>query len=146
MYYKLIRDNPSSISPELDSGKSVPGKLYRVSHYYNKRTGELVERLHFVCSTIENADYLIPALIYRVQVTQSPRFRRLLPVLTQVPGRSGIRFHRGSRPEHSKGCILISDSMEQSLTARWLAEQSAHEETRLEICAARPASRSLNAL
>ena len=146
MYYKLIRDNPSSISPELDSGKSVPGKLYRVSHYYNKRTGELVERLHFVCSTIENADYLIPALIYRVQVTQSPRFRRLLPVLTQVPGRSGIRFHRGSRPEHSKGCILISESMEQSLTARWLAEQSAHEETRLEICAARPASRSLNAL
>ena len=138
MYYKLIRAMPDD--------KAVPGKLYRVSHYYNKRTGELVERLHFICSTLENADYLIPALIYRVQVTQSPRFRRLLPVLTQVPGRSGIRFHRGSRPEHSKGCILISDIMEQSLTARWLAEQSAHEETRLEICAARPASRSLNAL
>ena len=125
MYYKLIRAMPDD--------KAVPGKLYRVSHYYNKRTGELVERLHFVCSTLENADYLIPALIYRVQVTQSPRFRRLLPVLTQVPGRSGIRFHRGSQPEHSKGCILISASMEQSLTARWLAEQSAHEETRLEI-------------
>ena len=138
MYYKLIRAMPDD--------KAVPGKLYRVSHYYNKRTGELVERLHFVCSTLENADYLIPALIYRVQVTQSPRFRRLLPVLTQVPGRSGIRFHRGSCPEHSKGCVLISTSMEQSLTARWLAEQSAHEETRLEICAARPASRSLNAL
>ena len=134
MYYKLIRNNHSSISPELDSGKSVHGKLYRVSHYYNKRTGELVERLHFICSTLENADYLIPALIYRVQVTQSPRFRRLLPVLTQVPGRSGIRFHRGSLPEHSKGCILISASMEQSLTARWLAEQTASEETRLEIC------------
>ena len=125
MYYKLIRAMPDD--------KAVPGKLYRVSHYYNKRTGLLVERLHFVCSTLENADYLIPALIYKVQVTQSPRFRRLLPVLTQVPGRSGIRFHRGSRPEHSKGCILISDSMEQSLTARWLAEQSASEETRLEI-------------
>ena len=138
MYYKLIRAMPDD--------KAVPGKLYRVSHYYNKRTGLLVERLHFICNTLENADYLVPALIYRVQVTQSPRFRRLLPVLTQVPGRSGIRFHRGSLPEHSKGCILISASMEQSLTARWLAEQSAHLETRLEICAARPASRSLNAL
>ena len=114
--------------------KAVYGKLYRVSHYINKRTGELVERLHYICNTLENADYLVPALIYRVQVTQSPRFKRLLPILTQVPGRSGIRFHRGTKPEHSKGCILISTYMEQSLTARWLSEQSAHEETRLEIC------------
>ena len=133
MYYKLIRQNSSS--PALsESSKAVPGKLYRVSHYFNKRTGELVERPIYLCDTLENADYLIPALIYRVQVTQSPRFKRLLPVLTQVPGRSGIRFHRGSLPEHSKGCILVSASMEQSLTARWLSEQSAHEETRLEIC------------
>ena len=114
--------------------KAVHGELYRVSHYYNKRTGLLVERLHYICNTLENADYLVPALIYRVQVTQSPRFKRLLPILTQVPGRSGIRFHRGTKPEHSKGCILISTYMEQSLTARWLSEQSASEETRLEIC------------
>ena len=129
MYYKLIRHTPD--------GKAVHGKLYRTSHYYNKRAGLMVERLHYICDTLENADYLVPALIYKVQVTQSPKFKRLLPLLSQVPGRSGIRFHRGSPPEHSKGCILISASMEQSLTARWLAEQTAHEETRLEICAAK---------
>ena len=133
MYYKLIRQNSSSPASS-ESSKAVPGKLYRVSHYFNKRTGELVERPIYLCDTLENADYFIPALIYKVQVTQSPRFKRLLPVLTQVPGRSGIRFHRGSQPEHSKGCILVSASMEQSLTARWLSEQSASEETRLEIC------------
>ena len=126
MYYKLIRAMPE--------GNAVPGKLYRTSHYVNKRTGVLVERLHFICDTLENADYLVPALIYRVAVTQSPKFKRLLPVLQQVPEHSGIRFHRGSQPEHSKGCILISASMEQTLTARWLREQSAHLETRLEIC------------
>ena len=126
MYYKLIRDTPQ--------GNAVHGKLYRVSHYTNKRTGELVERLHLICDTLENIDYLVPALCYKVAVTKSPRFGRLLPVLQQVPNRSGIRFHRGSRPEHSKGCILISPANEQSLTARWLAEQSAREETRLEIC------------
>ena len=114
--------------------KAVHGKLYRTSHYINKRTGLLVERLHYICDTLENADHLIPALIYKVQVTHSPKFKRLLPLLSQVPGRSGIRFHRGSLPEHSKGCILISASMEQSLTARWLAEQTASDETRLEIC------------
>ena len=133
MYYKLIRNSSSSVSPESHSGKAIPGKLYRTSHYVNKRTGLLVERLHYICDTLENADYLVPALIYKVQVTQSPKFKRLLPLLSQVPGRSGIRFHRGSLPEHSKGCILVSASMEQSLTARWLAEQTAHEETRLEI-------------
>ena len=126
MYYKLIRNTPD--------GNAVHGKLYRVSHYTNKRTGELVERLHYICDTLENLDFLVPALVYRIAVTQSPRFNRLLPILNQVPGRSGIRFHRGSRPEHSKGCILIAPAMEQELTSRWLAEQSAHDETRLEIC------------
>ena len=144
-YYKLIRENPLSVSPELNSGssspasndnsKTVPGKLYRVSHYYNKRTGLLVERLHFICDTLENADYLIPALIYRITVTQSPKFKRLLPFINQVPGRTGIRVHRGALPEHSRGCILVSADNEKRLTELWLKEQKEHEETRLEICA-----------
>ena len=119
-YYKLIR------MPE--DGKAVRGRLYMVSE------SRFEEVLTPVCDTIENADHLIPALIYGIGVTMSPRFKRLLPIVRQVPGRTGIRFHRGSRPEHSKGCILISGSDEQKLTARWLAEQTAHEEIRLEIC------------
>ena len=128
MYYKLIRSEPV--------GKAVYGKLYRSSHYYNKRLDKLVERLHYVCDTLENADYLIPALTYRVDVTLSPRFKRPLPILLQVPGRTGIRFHRGSRPEHSKGCILVSAETEQVLTSKWLNEKHGREETRLEICPA----------
>ena len=126
MYYKLIR-KPAD-------GKAVRGKLYWTSHYFNNRTQKLTERLHYICDTLENADYLVPALIYKVQVSKSPKFQRLLPLLEQVPGRSGIRFHRGTKPEHSKGCILVSPAYEQELTARWLAEQSSREEIRLEIC------------
>ena len=133
MYYKLIRENSTSSSSRVSS-KAVPGKLYRVSHYTNKRTGVLVERLHLICPTLENADKMIPALIYRVAVTHSPRFKRLLPVLCQVPNRSGIRFHRGTKPEHSKGCILVSAENEQVLTELWLKEQQNHEETRIEFC------------
>ena len=125
MYYKLIR-KPAD-------GKAVRGKLYWTSHYFNNRTQLLTERLHYICDTLENADYMIPALVYRVQVTKSPKFQRLLPEVVQVPRRIGIRFHRGSRPEHSKGCILVSSADEQRLTARWLAEQTAHDEIRLEI-------------
>ena len=133
MYYKLIRENSTSSSSRVSS-KAVPGKLYRVSHYTNKRTGVLVERLHLICPTLENADYLVPALTYKLQVTNSPRFKRLLPVLCQVPNRSGIRFHRGTKPEHSKGCILVSAEKEQVLTELWLKEQQNHEETRIEFC------------
>ena len=126
MYYKLIRQ-PAD-------GKSVHGKLYRTSHYYNKRLDKMVERLHYICDTLENADYLVPALIYRVTVTLSPKFCRLLPLLNQVPGRSGIRVHRGTKPEHSLGCILVSAANEQLLTAKWLKEQQEHNETRIEFC------------
>lgn len=119
-YYKLIR------MPK--DGKAVRGRLFLATE------SRFEEVLIPICDTLENANYIIPALIYGIGVTQSPEFKRLLPIVRQVPGRSGIRFHRGTRPEHSKGCILISGSDEQSLTARWLAEQSALEEIRLEIC------------
>ena len=126
-YYKLIREKSLSASSS-DSSKAVHGNLYLVQH------SGLRERLTHICETLENSDKMIPALIYRVAVTNSPKFKRPLPVLQQVPGRTGIRFHRGTEPEHSKGCILVATpAIEQKLTARWLAEQIDHEETRLEI-------------
>ena len=125
MYYKLIREQPE--------GKAVRGQLYQVEHRYSGSAGVYREYLTPICHTLENLDYLVPALVYRVQVTRSPKFGRLLPLLCQVPGRAGIRVHRGSRPEHSKGCILVTAPMEQTLTARWLKEQQAKEEIKLEI-------------
>ena len=125
MYYKLIRQ-PAD-------GKAVRGTLYQTEHRYSGSAGEYKEYLTPICDTLENADYLVPALIYKVSVTRSPKFKRLLPVLEQVPGRTGIRIHRGTKPEHSRGCILVSPADEQALPARFLAEQQAHEETRLDI-------------
>ena len=125
-YYKLIRQ-PAD-------GKAVRGTIYQTEHRYSGSAGEYKEYLTPICDTLENADHLVPALIYKVAVTMSPKFKRLLPVLEQVPGRSGIRFHRGTKPEHSKGCILVSPAYEQELTARFLAEQRSHEDCRLEIC------------
>lgn len=84
-------------------------------------------------ATLENADYIIPNGTYEVRVTYSPRFKRMLPLVMQVPGRSGIRFHRGTRPEHSKGCILVSAALEQELTAKWLALQASNEPIKITI-------------
>ena len=123
--YKLIR-NPAE-------GKAVPGTLYQIEHRFSRSAGVHKEYLTPICSTLENADYLIPALFYHVSVTKSPKFGRLLPALEQKCGRSGIRFHRGSKPQHSTGCILVSAANEQLLTELWLKEQQNHEETILDI-------------
>ena len=56
--------------------------------------------------TLENADYLIPEGTYPVERTWSPKFKKLLPLIQNVPDREGIRIHRGTLPEHSHGCIL----------------------------------------
>ena len=56
--------------------------------------------------SLENADFLIPAGTYPVERTWSPKFKKLLPIIQNVPDREGIRIHRGTLPEHSHGCVL----------------------------------------
>ena len=84
-------------------------------------------------ATLENDDYIIPCGTYSVRVTWSPKFKRMLPLVLNVPGRSGIRVHRGTKPEHSRGCILVSAANEQELTAKWLALQASNEPIKITI-------------
>ena len=84
-------------------------------------------------ATLENAEFIIPAGTYPIVVTWSPKFKRMLPILLNVPSRSGIRVHRGTKPEHSRGCILVSAAMEQELTAQWLALQASNEPIKITI-------------
>ena len=84
-------------------------------------------------ATLENSEYIIPEGTYPVRVTWSPKFKRMLPLVLNVPGRSGIRVHRGTKPEHSRGCILVSAAMEQELTAKWLALQASNEPIKITI-------------
>ena len=124
MYIRLIRNKPRG----------------------NAITGRLIIDGRWFCNTLERKGYEILALCYHVAVTMSPKFKRLLPLVTGVPRsivqngvavvqdgvelsstetttphnstqpphhatpcamRTGIRFHRGSKPEHSTGCILV---------------------------------------
>ena len=103
-YYKLIREKPE--------GKAVRGTLYRGA-----------TQLSCIASTLENADKLIPALIYKIQVNLSPKFGTLMPLLLQVPGRQGIRIHCGTKPEHSSGCVLITNRRAYQALVRVLLEE-----------------------
>ena len=91
MYIRLIRNQPKG----------------------SAMTGRLVIDGRWFCNTLERVGYQIPSLCYHVAVTMSPKFKRLLPIVQNVPQtgdkamRQGIRFHRGTKPEHSTGCILV---------------------------------------
>ena len=163
-------------------------QLYRNKPKGSAITGRLVIDGRFFCNTLERVGYQILALCYPVQVTMSPKFKRLLPIVNNVPRapiggtpsnseasnrakpvqypaaecRTGIRFHRGSKPEHSTGCILVladrpsvpsgtsgtsgtpgltgipgsrtSAEVEKQLTQLLLKAQNNHEEIILEVC------------
>ena len=66
------------------------------------------ERQEYEFSSLENADFLIPAGTYPVERTWSPKFKKFRPLIANAPDREGIRIHRGSIPEHSKGCVLLN--------------------------------------
>lgn len=48
----------------------------------------------------------IPSGRYRVAISMSPRFKRRLPEVLDVPGFDGIRIHAGNRSNETEGCIL----------------------------------------
>ena len=52
----------------------------------------------------------IPSGTYRIDLTESVRFKRVLPILIGVEGFSGVRIHPGNGPEHTEGCLLPGKS------------------------------------
>ena len=78
------------------NGKAVIGTL---AIPYN---GSIYE-----AKTIENADFLIPEGEYELDITWSPKFKKPMPQIMDVPEREGIRIHMGTKPEHSTGCVLV---------------------------------------
>ena len=47
----------------------------------------------------------IPAGRYRIELLPSPKFKRILPRLIEVPNRKGILIHPANRAEELDGCI-----------------------------------------
>lgn len=71
-----------------------------------------------VCYTLEDVvrsgpkvpgETAIPAGTYPLLITYSNRFKRLLPLVDNVPGFAGIRMHGGNTSANTEGCLLVAD-------------------------------------
>lgn len=52
----------------------------------------------------------IPIGKYQVIMSYSNKFKKVLPLILNVPGYSGIRFHSGNTANDSLGCILVGQN------------------------------------
>ena len=52
----------------------------------------------------------IPMGDYKVTYTYSPKFRKSLPEILNVPGWTGVRIHSGNKAADTLGCILVGEN------------------------------------
>ena len=90
-------------------------RLHRTS---NSTIGELTIDGKFECYTLEDVERYVKIKgetaiakgTYKVIINQSNRFKRLLPLLINVPNFEGVRIHAGNSNHDTEGCILVGQN------------------------------------
>lgn len=99
-------------------------KLKRIAKRNTYTIGRLLINGEYFCDTLEpkvrdlskelkvKGKTAIPAGRYRLYLTYSSRFKRILPLVDNVPQFSGVRIHRGNTAKDTEGCILVGYNRE----------------------------------
>lgn len=98
MYLQLVRESFTN--------KSTEGKLF-INGEFECYTLEDKDRMLEEGNEKVYAETAIPRGKYSVTLSYSNRFKKLLPLLHNVDGFTGIRIHSGNKPEDTEGCILV---------------------------------------
>jgi hypothetical protein len=98
-------------------------ELVRSTFGENTTTGDLYADGVWECFTLEDrvrpagvkvpGETAIPEGSYNLVITPSPRFKRRLPLLVNVPGFDGIRIHPGNSHRDTEGCLLVGEGVNQ---------------------------------
>lgn len=102
-------------------------EVRRTDFTLNSTVGDLLINGIFQCYTLEDTvradgvkiygETAIPAGHYEVQLTMSPRFKRVLPLVLDVKNFVGVRIHPGNSAKDTEGCILVGEAK----TADWIS-------------------------
>ena len=65
---------------------------------------------YFQCYSLENASKVIPIGIYDFELYNSPKNKRIVPLLKDVPNRGMIEIHPANYPHELEGCIAVGES------------------------------------
>lgn len=94
-------------------------KLNRIFLGSSATIGELYADREHIADTLEDrvrpegekvyGKTAIPEGTYEVKLTYSPRFKKILPEILNVPNFSGIRIHSLNKAEESEGCIGVGE-------------------------------------
>ena len=92
-------------------------KLERIYKAPTYTIGKLYIDGKLFCDTLEDVvradgvkvygETAIPSGTYKVILNVSNRFKRLMPLLLNVPMFEGIRIHEGNTDKDTHGCILV---------------------------------------
>jgi hypothetical protein len=108
--------------------------LYVIRQIYNQDStlGEMIGDHKVLCWTLEDSvrtgfkipgATAIPAGKYQITVDLSPRFKRMMPHILNVPGFEGIRIHGGNTSKDTEGCIICAFNKVNNSTVQGTAEK-----------------------
>lgn len=101
--------------------------LKRIANRKDYCIGKLYINGKYFCDTLEDVDRglddsmteeeikqlkvkgqtAIPCGIYTVLLTYSPKYKKVMPLINNVKGYSGIRIHTGNSSKDTEGCLLV---------------------------------------
>lgn len=92
-------------------------KLNRIFLGSSATIGELYIDKKYIADTLEDrvrpegekvyGKTAIPEGTYEMVLSYSPRFKKILPEILNVPNFTGIRIHCGNSSADSSGCVLV---------------------------------------
>lgn len=94
-------------------------RLERINLSSTYTLGKLYIDDVYFCDTLEDTyrdlskeskvygETAIPYGMYKVILSRSNKFKKILPLLLNVPHFEGIRIHNGNYPKDTEGCILV---------------------------------------
>lgn len=89
------------------------GKLYINGKYFCDTLEDVDRGLDSIMSEEEikhikvKGETAIPTGIYKIILNYSPKFKKVMPLLTNVKGYSGVRIHSGNSAKDTEGCLLV---------------------------------------